>query len=790
MLSFVTTSVYGAKATLVANTMSGDDRFVYADGDVSLDYLGTLYRCEHAKYDRNAKILYANGKVKAVNKKDKTTLLTDKIKIDEQYVYADGNVVLLMNGVTYKSKHAKYNHQNKRLYVDGSIEATDPKVGYKFTAKSVKVDDEYIYADGAVKVKHNGIVYQASHAKYLRDGKILEVWDNVKITDKNSGTISSTHAVIDIEEKGIKFNEFLFDGDRHQWASAPSAIKDKECYHFKDANYSSCNKENPDWHIEFSKADYNSTRHFVIMKHARFYVKKIPIFYLPYFGFSTLRDRTTGFLTPKFGYTTKGGYLYSQPFFWAIRDWIDIEFNPQVRHKRGAGVYATLRFADSSDSHGSIRVGYFRNFSKYIDEYDVDKKSYQGMEIRYESNNVLKGLKPNGFSDMLYINLQDYNDIDYINLQKDELMHHLYSKYRESRANYMLYNDDYYFGVGTRHFRLSSDANNDATLQLEPAVMFRKYTKEIADNLTYHIEANIFNHKRKEGSEAVVADFSMPLEYRNTVFGDYLKYKFTEKIQAYSAKFKGVDAADSISDIALVSQFKIYSDISKRYGDAMHSMQFYAQYSHQDTTPSYLEKYDELDDDTKETFITYKPFDDKIKFGFSQYYYGEDRSLKFKQRISQTYYPDSEYKKGLLRHELSLSYDKWKFYDISEYSWRYKSLQKTRNYIKYSADKWSFIVGNDWQKDLAKEIVSKNQLDAGLTYEYNDRLKLFASTTYDLRKENRHAIEYKAGFTYDKDCWNTKFTYSRESTYVGGVLENEDKFEVTVNLVPLGGLTL
>lgn len=775
---------------LTSDSVIINQKFVYTNVGARLVHQGIDYRADRIKYDQENKKLYIDGNVTMVDKKEKTRLSAKSVVVDKKYILTKTGATLYHKGVVYQAQNVKYDQKLKKLYVDGNITANDTKSKALLKANSVVIDNEYLYANDDIDILHEGIRYKAKHAKYDRKNKILDIWNNVKIIDKKHGSISSSYATIDIDNDNITFRDFMFDGEKRLWASSPSAVKDKDCYHLSDANFSSCNKQNPDWHIAFKRAEYNSTDKYVKIQDAIFYAKKLPIFYLPYLAFPLLKERTTGFLMPKFGHTSKGGYLFTQPFFWAINDAVDIEFNPQIRHKRGIGLYTTLRFADSPYSHGGLRVGYFKDFDKYTKKYNVDKEAYHGFEFRYESDNILRTMRPNGFKDMLYVNIQDYNDIDYIDLQKDELMHHEYSKYRESRVNYMLYNDDYFFGIGARHFKLSSDGNNDSTIQLEPAAMLHKYTKEIAPNFTYSMDANIFNHVRREGTQALVSDFKMPFEYRYSFYSDLLKFKLTEEIYAYKADFTDVNNSDGIDDISLTSEIKIYSDVSKRYGDAMHTMEFYALYSHQNHESNYIEEYDALDESVKNNFITYKPYDDKIKFGFSHYYYTADKKLKFKQRISQVYYPEDEYKKGLFRHELAFTYKKWKFYDISEYSWRYGSLGKSRNYIKYNADKFSWIVGHDWIKDLPNDEVTKSELDAGFTYKYNKNWKFFASTTYDLREEKDYAVEYKAGFIFDRGCWNTKITYARESEYVGGELEHDDKFEIIINLLPLGGFTL
>ncbi len=78
---------------------------------------------------------------------------------------------------------------------------------------------------------------------------------------------------------------------------------------------------------------------------------------------------------------------------------------------------------DSAYSSGTLRVGYFKDKSAYVQEYDLQEDSHYGIEFNYASSKVFSDKLPEGFTDGLYVNTTYLNDIDYLNLQHSNLEH-------------------------------------------------------------------------------------------------------------------------------------------------------------------------------------------------------------------------------------------------------------------------------------------------------------------------------------------------------------------------------
>ena len=177
-----------------------------------------------------------------------------------------------------------------------------------------------------------------------------------------------------------------------------------------------------------------------------FYVKGVPVFYTPYFGFSTDTTRRTGFLMPYFSYGSTEGFHYEQPFYYAPQDNWDLEFRPQIRTNRGEGIYTTLRYVDSPYSQGSLTVGYFNEKSSFVEKEKLRNKEHKGFEFEYTRSKLVSSYFGANFQDALWVDMTILNDVDYLNLATNNIDDYT-GRYVTSRLNYFLTNDSQYFGT-------------------------------------------------------------------------------------------------------------------------------------------------------------------------------------------------------------------------------------------------------------------------------------------------------------------------------------------------------
>ena len=125
-------------------------------------------------------------------------------------------------------------------------------------------------------------------------------------------------------------------------------------YHVKQGVFTTCEADPPDWAIHFGDgtADLND---FIYGTDASFWVRNLPLIpFVPFFAAAIRRERQTGFLFPKFGYSTRKGAYAETPFFWAISDSQDLLFSPIMYTNLGEGFNFEYRYILTDNQRGRL----------------------------------------------------------------------------------------------------------------------------------------------------------------------------------------------------------------------------------------------------------------------------------------------------------------------------------------------------------------------------------------------------------------------------------------------------
>ncbi|HIQ28652.1 MAG TPA: LPS-assembly protein LptD, partial [Sulfurovum sp.] len=344
------------------------------------------------------------------------------------------------------------------------------------TAKSLQTTNETVEASEGVVVYYDDAVIKASTAVYNKKTKLLILDGNVEMIGYQGTKEHTSHMEIQTDTKEVYFEKLFFSSQNDVWLLADKAHRADGNYTFGQSMLSSCEIEDPLWTMVFDRSVYDSHDKYMKVYDAKIYFLDIPLLYTPYLAFSTHKERSSGLLFPGFGYSDLEGFLYEQPIFWAISDSMDIELNPQIRTSRSVGVYSTFRFVDSAYSSGTMRMGYFKDNQSYVEQQNLPNDSHYGFEFNYESSKVFPNILPKGFTDGLYVNTTFLNDIDYLNLQQNNLSHFGLTPLQESRVNYFAYNNDYYIGLNAKYFiDTRNNVDQDETIQILPSIQGHKY---------------------------------------------------------------------------------------------------------------------------------------------------------------------------------------------------------------------------------------------------------------------------------------------------------------------------
>ncbi|MGJ0311667.1 LPS-assembly protein LptD [Aliarcobacter cryaerophilus] len=679
----------------------------------------------------------------------------------------------------------------------------------QLVAKDVDTKNNIITAVGDV-VAYSPTYYLSSDKMvYNKDKEILELFDNVLIIKDNKIQTQSNYAYVDMKNDIINQDPvFLMDNSSNIWSNSKEANKDKDLITLENSILSSCDCIDPIWSIRSSSSDYDTEAMWMNTYNPRLYIKNVPVFYLPYFGFPTNTTRRTGLLLPTMGYSSSEGFLYSQPIFIAPADNYDIELIPQIRTKRGYGSYANFRYADSPDSMLNLKTGYFKEFNNYRIEEKLENSEHYGLDIDYERKNIFSTKKEH--QDGVFTSIRYLNDIEYIILKEDDGNLGTDKKV-ESKVNYFYNTPEYYGGVYGKYYIDASKKSNANTLQELPQVQFHSYNKELfLENLIYSIDTKAQNFTRKEGLNAKIYDINVPISYTKNILDDYMYLGVENRTiltqYDYSNSLYNNLRYEDGTLIQNRTSFIVGTDLIKPYSDYIHTVNLNASYD----IPENLRKDGDLYNITVKENQPLK-YDELSVFPTLQ----EQKTIKLS--LNQSIY-DKDNLKQFINHKMSQSIlynsvDEPKFQDLDNYvkiNHDYGSLSGKVVYNmddnkvvegsfdnSLSYEDLTFSAGYYYSKKTNNEFNTRDDLESyrlSTSYKLAKDYSIKYYENYDLqeKRRNRQGI----GLNIDDSCWNLDLLLEKEITprsrYVQST-RSYDSYEQTIvyavlMLKPIGGI--
>ncbi len=643
-------------------------------------------------------------------------------------------------------------------------------------ADSVKKNGQLVIAKGNVLVYSKEYLISADKALYNSKSEILELFGNINMIRQNSEALKSNYVKLNFKNQEGSFKPFFtYEEKSKVWLECEQAKSSQRYYMTKNAIVSSCNVQNPDWKLGFKSGKLSKNSKFLYLKNVVFYIRDVPIFYLPYFAISTDTTRRTGLLVPVIGYDTTDGFKYKQPFYLANQVWWDLEIDPQIRLKRGVGIYSTFRFVDTNYSKGSVTIGGFRDNNNYFKQEKLKNDAHYGYEVEYENSRLLQSYFGKKADDGLRLDFTYLNDIDYVNLKDEDSQN---DSLITSRLDYFLTSKKDYFGLYSRYYIDTRLLNNDATLQELPTLQYHRYLENIfIKNLLYSFDLKYHRYARKKGVGAWQIEGYLPLTFYTNYFNDYLHLEVSENMYASYVKYSNNDnKSDSL--VRNFHKISLYSDLSRPYKNFYHSLKLGTDL----IIPSWEKG------EIEEDFIASDRKTKKLKTNLTQYFYNNKGQKKLKHELKQSFNFDNDsYRYGDLENEISYFVND-EFYVKNDlyYSFKNSRFSKIQTAMHYDDDKYLFDLIYTKAHEDKKE--KRDFLIAKASANYGD-YKFFTGLKYSF--EDDFAKSWRIGYKYKRKCWNYTLIYKEDRspklTSLGTDTVSSKGVYLAFELYPLGG---
>src|SRR5437867_544987 len=391
-----------------------------------------------------------------------------------------------------------------------------------------------IEATGSVEVKRQQTTLKADDVRVNRETQDIDAKGHVSVDDPQYKIKSADALKFNMEkETGEIQNGDLFIEQGHLSMTGGRIEKFAgQTYHVDEAFFTTClcDSGKPSWTISADKLDLNRDGMGIIQK-GYFYILDIPVFYLPYGLFPLNTDRQTGLLFPNIGSSSKEGFRFQQPFFWAISKSTDATVTFNVESRARVGFLGEFRTMFDRNSDFQLRASYFNESlgGQRIDEQDIDQ-TIADPNVPINRWNIIGTHRYTSVSDWLtYSDIAAYSDdlfarqlIERFDLPGTKEFDIRRSRFGESRFGLFKNWDDTFF-KGEWNFYQDFIQNDKGTLQRTPQISFwgRRFFQKNPLELRWRAEG--VNYLRRDGGDGLRLDLrpevALPFQMSNYLFG-------------------------------------------------------------------------------------------------------------------------------------------------------------------------------------------------------------------------------------------------------------------------------
>ena len=384
------------------------------------------------------------------------------------------------------------------------------------TADSLKVEEKgsRIEAKGNVELKRQEMILKADEVRFNRETQQAEAKGKVSVDDPlwkmkaeaAEFNLEQETGTIDQGEIFLETGHLSMSGKRLEKFSG-------QAYHIDEGFFTTCLCESgpPTWKVSADQIDLRREGE-AIIRGGTFYLMDVPVLYLPYAYFPLRTERQTGFLFPKFGSSSREGFKFEQPFFWAISKSADATVGIDVESRARVGLFGELRTILSRDARGEIALSYFNEGLRKNEDRSVGDRTIADQDIpknRWSVFATHRQSSPLGwktysdiaaFSDDLYL-----RDIDTFVLDSPRERELRSSRYASSRFGVLRDFNDMRL-QGEWAFYQDFIQPDKHTLQKTPQILFRGRRVLGETPLEFRWRAEGVNYLRKEGVDGLRLD--------------------------------------------------------------------------------------------------------------------------------------------------------------------------------------------------------------------------------------------------------------------------------------------
>lgn len=233
----------------------------------------------------------------------------------------------------------------------------------KVDAESISYDRQAdtVSAEGDVVIQRGETVLSADKVELDRRTSEAEAVGGAIVTSP-IGVLRADRLQINLEDETGVLERGDVDSARFGFSLSGERIEKGigQTYHIENGRFTTCRcgEKAPSWSIAGDTLDVTLDG-YGKLRGATFNVLDVPILYLPRVSIPVHRERKSGLLIPRVGFSNRRGAQIVQPFYWAIDKSQDATMSLDVETAARIGLLGEYRYALDRDFHGKLGASYF-----------------------------------------------------------------------------------------------------------------------------------------------------------------------------------------------------------------------------------------------------------------------------------------------------------------------------------------------------------------------------------------------------------------------------------------------
>lgn len=657
-----------------------------------------------------------------------------------------------------------------------------PKINLINDRVSIMSDHATIQYPSVLDYKGNVIFQQnekfirADQARYDEVTNIFSASGNLHFQDQHLTLVSDGLTTsLSGKKTQLTTNKYWFNNSMIHGQSDSFDVTDGRYLSLKNALFTTCPNDTPDWALKAEEINIDTTLAWATISNATLEIFEVPVFYFPYLTLPISDKRSSGFLYPSIGSSSKNGLEISTPYYWNIAPNYDMTITPIIKTERGLQLNTEFRYLDNGQE-GLVNVEYLHN------DRSIDEKRY----LLYWQHTGQFNKNWRIATDFTQVSDDNYfNDIgsDYGNSTDNQLIKSIDLGY---------YTDDWWLNMRIQDIQVLGQQT--APYVLLPQISFHSYHNTLGDYFEYDLFSELSHFQRNNGTEEKTSRLHAEPTLRLPL--NFSSFNVTSEVKLMQTWYQQDSGENEESISRTLPQFKLYADV-----DFERPLKFTPGFT-QTLTPKvqylYVPYEDQQDIGIYDTALLRDDYSglfrerrfsgldrivdtNQVTLGMTTTIKDENNRPKFTASIGQTFFlersklfeeqgdsdeifPDRSSLAGELSYSIN---NQWELNHAMQLNEQQNSVTQSKSTLDYRLNSSKLIqLNHRYVKDINDDKI--NQLGMSGVWPINQDWTFVGNYYRDINL-NR-TIETFAGLQYESCCWSVRFQAYRQlqAQYVEG----------------------